>query len=154
MSTTNADIKASREIAVNPLVSRKRASSSASSGLEKDATAFQGHQTIDHSHPTGTGHGIDPSKHNATFETFGNESYYTPIEAYEGKHRYDPTFEWEPTEERKLVRKVWIHSKTVSNTINHPTLTDEAGSPYLLLGLPHVLRPPTGPWQHCASPDR
>lgn len=102
MSITNADIKASGEIAVGPLLSRARGNSSTSSSLEKDA--FKGHQTLDHS--PGTGHGIDPSKHNATFETFGNETFYTPIEDYEGKHRYDPTFEWEPKEEKKLVRKL------------------------------------------------
>lgn len=106
MSITNADIKASGEIAVGPLLSKARGNSSTSSSLEKDA--FKGHETLDHS--PGTGHGIDPSKHNATFETFGNETFYTPIEDYEGKHRYDPTFEWEPKEEKKLVRKVCVHS--------------------------------------------
>ena len=35
-----------------------------------------------------------------------NEVFYAPIEAYEGRHRYDPAFEWEPREERHLVRKV------------------------------------------------
>lgn len=102
MSITNANVKASGEIAVGPLLTRKRGSSSASSGVEKDA--FKGHETIDNA--PGTGYGIDPSKHNATFERFGDESFYTPIENYEGKHRYDPTFEWEPKEEKKLVRKV------------------------------------------------
>ena len=111
MSTTEADIKASGEIAVVPLSSQKRGSSSASSSVEKNA--FKGQQTLEPS--DGTGHGIDPSKHNATFETFGNESFYAPIETYEGKHRYDPTFEWEPKEERKLVRKVRAQSNTISN---------------------------------------
>lgn len=103
MSITNADIKASGEIAAGPHLSQKRDSSSASSSVEKDAS-FTGHRTLNYL--PGTGHGIDPSKHNAAFETRGNEKYYTPIEEYEGKHRYDPTFEWEPQEERKLVRKV------------------------------------------------
>ncbi len=35
-----------------------------------------------------------------------NDTFYAPIEAYEGRHRYDPKFEWEPREERRLVRKV------------------------------------------------
>ena len=104
MSITNADIKASGEIAVGPLLTQKRRSSSASSSLEKNG--FKGHETFDHARRTS--HSIDPSKHNATFETFGDESFYTPIDTYEGKHRYDPTFEWEPKEERKLVRKVCI----------------------------------------------
>ena len=108
MSITNANIKASGEIAVGPLL--KHGSSSASSSVEKDG--FKGHETLDHA--TKTGHGIDPSKHNVTFETFGDESFYTPIDTYEGKHRYDPTFEWEPKEEKKLVRKVRIVQPTLA----------------------------------------
>ena len=104
MSITNANIKASGEIVVGPLLTRKRGSSSASSSVEKDG--FKGHETLDHAPKTG--HGIDPSKHNVTFETFGDETFYTPIDTYEGKHRYDPTFEWEPKEEKKLVRKVRV----------------------------------------------
>ena len=106
MSVTNADTKASGELAVT----QKRGSSSASS-LEKDT--FKGHATQDHAR--GTIHGIDPSKHVATFETIGNPSFYTPIENYEGKHRYDSNFEWEPKEEKKLVRKV-------RTTIKHPSV--------------------------------
>lgn len=34
-------------------------------------------------------------------------SHYRPVDTYEGLHRYDPDFEWEPEEERKVVRKVW-----------------------------------------------
>ena len=41
-----------------------------------------------------------------TFETDSLESHYKPIDTYEGRHRYDPSFEWEPQEERKVVRKV------------------------------------------------
>lgn len=33
--------------------------------------------------------------------------HYEPIDSYEGKHRYDPNFDWEPEEERRVVRKVW-----------------------------------------------
>jgi hypothetical protein len=36
-----------------------------------------------------------------------NESeFYRPIDSYEGRHRYDPSFEWTAKEEKKLVRKV------------------------------------------------
>ena len=105
MSATQADIKASGEIAVSPLINRMRGGSTVSSDEAKEA--FTGHETDNR--PRGTGHGIDPSRHNATFETFGDASYYTPIDNYEGPHRYDPKFEWEPQEERKLVRKVWRH---------------------------------------------
>lgn len=34
------------------------------------------------------------------------EEFYKPIDSYEGAHRYDPKFEWEPQEEKKLVRKI------------------------------------------------
>ena len=33
-------------------------------------------------------------------------SHYRPVETYEGIHRYDPDFEWEPEEEKKIIRKV------------------------------------------------
>lgn len=31
---------------------------------------------------------------------------YKPIPEYEGAHRYDPTFEWDENEEKRLVRRV------------------------------------------------
>ena len=112
MSATQADIKASGEIAVSPLINRVRGGSTISSDEVKEA--FTGHDTDNR--PRGTGHGIDPSTHNATFETFGDDSYYTPIDNYEGRHRYEPKFQWEPHEERKLVRKVWKHSNNIRHT--------------------------------------
>ncbi|PVI05873.1 MFS general substrate transporter [Periconia macrospinosa] len=43
----------------------------------------------------------------ATFATEGLQAgLYKPIDTYEGKHRYDPDFDWEPEEERKVVRKI------------------------------------------------
>nr|OQO16933.1 hypothetical protein B0A51_13851 [Rachicladosporium sp. CCFEE 5018]OQO27164.1 hypothetical protein B0A51_05159 [Rachicladosporium sp. CCFEE 5018] len=43
----------------------------------------------------------------ATFDASSSEvSFYAPIESYEGIHRYDPKFEWEPQEERRIVRKI------------------------------------------------
>lgn len=41
-----------------------------------------------------------------TFDKSGLEVHYKPIDTYEGRHRYDPDFEWEPEEERRVVRKV------------------------------------------------
>jgi hypothetical protein len=35
-----------------------------------------------------------------------NSRFYKPLDSYEGIHRYDPDFDWEPEEERKVVRKV------------------------------------------------
>ena len=113
MSITKADIKPSGDIAVNPLIQRVRGDSSASSGSAKEAhDAFRGHETTDRA--TRAGH-IDPSKHAKTFERFGDESFYTPIDSYEGRHRFDPKFEWEPHEERKLVRKVRDHSAPIAD---------------------------------------
>lgn len=43
-----------------------------------------------------------------TFETESLESFYKPIDGYEGRHRFDPNFEWEPKEEKRLVRKVCL----------------------------------------------
>ena len=48
------------------------------------------------------------STREATFETSSLESHYAPIEQYEGRHRYDPKFEWTPKEEKRVVRKVSI----------------------------------------------
>lgn len=92
---------------MSPLVNRVRSSASSNSAKE----AFKELNT-----PAGAVHGIDPSKHTATFETFGDDSYYTPIDNYEGKHRYDPTFEWEPQEEKKLVRKVTKYMISICKT--------------------------------------
>jgi len=41
-----------------------------------------------------------------TFVSEGLDDYCKPMESYEGYHRYDPDFVWEPKEEKKIVRKV------------------------------------------------
>lgn len=33
-------------------------------------------------------------------------NHYRPVDSYEGLHRYDPDFEWEPEEEKRVIRKV------------------------------------------------
>ena len=33
-------------------------------------------------------------------------TYHEPVESYEGRHRWDPHFQWDALEERKVVRKV------------------------------------------------
>jgi len=39
------------------------------------------------------------------FSTHGlRQDNYRPVDTYEGIHRYDPDVEWEPEEERKVVR--------------------------------------------------
>jgi hypothetical protein len=42
------------------------------------------------------------------FDTTEDPRYYKPIDTYEGVHRWDPDFEWEEQEERKLIRKVLV----------------------------------------------
>jgi hypothetical protein len=42
----------------------------------------------------------------AAFEQSEDPRYYKPIDSYEGLHRWDPEFEWEEEEEKRLVRKV------------------------------------------------
>ncbi|KIW48307.1 uncharacterized protein PV06_00909 [Exophiala oligosperma] len=41
-----------------------------------------------------------------TFIRVDGENAYVPIDRYEGRHRWDPEFEWDPAEEKKLVRKI------------------------------------------------
>ena len=97
MSATDADLKASGELAVGPLFSGKN-SLWRDTRKEPPTSGFDEVTASDHGpHP--------PPAYNATFE--GDQAFYLPIERYEGKHRYDPMFQWEPKEERKLVRKVY-----------------------------------------------
>ncbi|KUL88298.1 hypothetical protein ZTR_04963 [Talaromyces verruculosus] len=42
----------------------------------------------------------------ATFDQTEDPRYYKPIDTYEGIHRWDPEFEWEEWEEKKIVRKI------------------------------------------------
>lgn len=46
------------------------------------------------------------STRDGTFDKSSLEEYYAPIDSYEGRHRYDPKFEWDPKEEKRVVRKV------------------------------------------------
>lgn len=41
-----------------------------------------------------------------TFLRIPGEETYVPIDKYEGRHRWDPDFQWEPEEEKRLVRKI------------------------------------------------
>ena len=45
--------------------------------------------------------------HRAGDKTFNSvDPNWKPIPEYEGAHRFDPNFEWEPKEEKKLIKKV------------------------------------------------
>ena len=41
-----------------------------------------------------------------TFLRVPGEDTYVPIDSYEGRHRWDPGFRWDPLEEKRLVRKI------------------------------------------------
>ena len=43
-----------------------------------------------------------------TFLKVPGEEAYVPIDKYEGRHRYDPSFRWSADEEKKLVRTIDI----------------------------------------------
>ncbi|WPH03473.1 Hypothetical protein R9X50_00635300 [Acrodontium crateriforme] len=40
------------------------------------------------------------------FDNSSLDSFYKPIDSYEGRHRYDPSFEWDAKEEKRVVRKI------------------------------------------------
>ncbi|KAL1961791.1 hypothetical protein VTN77DRAFT_1041 [Rasamsonia byssochlamydoides] len=42
----------------------------------------------------------------AAFDMTEDIRYYKPIDTYEGIHRWDPDFEWEEWEEKKIVRRI------------------------------------------------
>lgn len=46
------------------------------------------------------------SGRDGTFDNDSLESFYKPIDEYEGRHRYDPQFEWTAEEEKRIVRIV------------------------------------------------
>ena len=52
-------------------------------------------------------HGRELHIDSTTFASKGLDTYYRPSAQWEGLHRYDTNFAWEPSEEKKLVRKVY-----------------------------------------------
>jgi len=50
--------------------------------------------------------GLEPHAGSTTFASEGLDAYYKPSAQWEGLHRYDPNFTWEPSEEKRLIRKV------------------------------------------------
>lgn len=61
--------------------------------------------------PTSTGTSeAEVSSSGSKIRTFAgaglHSRFYKPLEKYEGNHRYDPDFDWEPEEEKRVVRKV------------------------------------------------
>ena len=121
-----------------------------SSGLQAvDADSDDGQRKS-----TENGHGNDSSLHDktgykGTFETVGDDTFYQPISKHEGRHRYDPKFQWEPSEEKKLVRKVRTQNRKCRRWL--ADACGKAGLQDLCLGLLNVLCPPTGPRQYNTS---
>lgn len=145
-TSANADVKSSDNIALRKLSSGEHDSTSDNTyedGGEK------GHSTLGYDDASGYDHSAPlPRKDVSTFK--GDESFYIPIEQYEGRHRYDANFAWEPKEEKKLVRKV-CEPLSKSQDRFGSLLSCTAGHPHLLLGLLNVLCAPTRPWQYHAS---
>ena len=56
--------------------------------------------------PVNVDKGLNPHGNSTTFASAGLDAYYKPQPHWEGLHRYDPDFTWEPSEERRLVRKL------------------------------------------------
>ncbi|KAF2130741.1 MFS general substrate transporter [Dothidotthia symphoricarpi CBS 119687] len=84
----------------------------------KSTNEISGHRKTDFEITTGSSNtsssenipesNLGPGKNErTTYASNGLEKdHYRPIETYEGIHRYDPDFEWEPKEEKKVVRKI------------------------------------------------
>lgn len=54
-------------------------------------------------------YGHNTHGNSTTFASAGLDGYYKPSDQWEGLHRYDPGYTWEPADERRVVRKVcWL----------------------------------------------
>jgi hypothetical protein len=86
----------------------------AKENIEKAPSSIGPSDNSDNGDPSGSHTDIDKSgvrareREAVTFDTAGLDAHYKPVESYEGIHRYDPKFEWEPEEERRVVRKVSV----------------------------------------------
>lgn len=94
--------------------------------------------------------GRRPVADDAAFDTTEDPRYYKPIPTYEGIHRWDPDFEWDEEEERKIVRKV-MHS---SDPEEAPGLTATDRPARLHIRVLHLLRPAAGPRKQCPGQFR
>jgi hypothetical protein len=73
------------------------------------------------------------------WETEEAKEIYKPIEGYEGAHRFDPSFQWSPEEEKRLVKIVSLYSTITNMTIAD---THRARLAHCLASLYHVFRSP------------
>lgn len=77
------------------------------------------------------------------FDATEDPELYKPIDSYEGRHRWDPYFEWSEKEEKKLVRKVCTPIRQLA-----PILIKPDRYPSLHIRMHHLLCPPAGPGQY------
>jgi hypothetical protein len=65
-----------------------------------------------------------------TFASRGlRQDNYKPVDSYEGLHRYDPDFEWEPEEERKVVRKVQTSNGAQQQKLTNTSRSTSVSAP-------------------------
>jgi hypothetical protein len=74
-----------------------QASSTGDFGVSRDSLEYREQKTPQYGASEGT-----------FGSTTGLDEFYKPIESYEGAHRYDPSYTWEPSEEKRIVRKVSV----------------------------------------------
>ena len=55
--------------------------------------------------------GLQKQARGEAYAEGGLTKFYEPIPEYEGRHRWDPTAEWAPAEEKRLVRTVRFPSQ-------------------------------------------
>lgn len=69
-------------------------------------------------------HKTSKGRDGTTFVAQGlRQDNYRPVDTYEGIHRFDPEFEWEPEEERKIVRKVSVTCQATQQYADMSRLT-------------------------------
>jgi hypothetical protein len=84
---------------------------------KKASVAFEAVNVIPLPLHTGANHGDS-----TTFASDELDEFYKPSARWEGLHRFDPSHVWEPSEEKRLVRKVSLVRKlSTSMSLTHTT---------------------------------
>ena len=86
-------------------------------------------------------------KREATFASEGLQDFSKPIDSYEGRHRWDPKFEWDEKEEKRLTRKVSGNRGLCESSIaiDLPRLISKSVPGSVLPSLPFNLTGATSP---------
>jgi len=118
--------------AIDPITADSKVYSSSSSSPERrdvnDTKSLEAYTSA---------RAVEPPKSNlhSTFDKVDDYRHYKPISTYEGLHRWDPEFEWEPQEEKRLVRRVEYYDPSRDCITEWST----ARLQNLRILLPHVL---------------